>query len=281
MQLNKTELEILRIYEDGTSSNKIAKALNKSKSQISRSINSLETKGFIENNKLKKLPHISLLLQALKNNPQLTNIINDSSFEILLEFSFASSVEDLSKKFKKITIYKTLQKFKKYNLIKKFKDYYFINRAIWSDLYEFVVAYNEYSKTIDSRIPLDSKIYYKTKKEILFSSNKELNATKTAFSAYKDYGIKLMLTKNYYYLPNKKLSLKQIFLHSLYILEKEYDYKYFIFLALFYLKHKKILNNINHPILKIVKDILNKKVIKDYPTFDEIKERAKVYDIKV
>lgn len=277
MQLNKTELEILVNYEDNTSITKLAQALKKSKSQISRSLNSLENKGFLENKKLLKLYHISLLLQALKNNPQLINIINDSSFEILLELSSPKSVEDLSKKFKKITIYKTLEKFKKYNLIKSFRGYYGINRAIWLDLYEFVVSYNEYSKNIDSRVPLDSKIYYKTENEIVFSNNKELNATKTAFSAYD---IKLMLTKNYYYLPNKKLSIKQIFHHSLYILEQEYDYKSFIFLALFYLKHKKELN-INNPTLKLVKDILNKKIIKGYPTYNEIKERAKVYDIKI
>ncbi len=278
MQLNKTELEILINFEDNTSITQLAQAMKKSKSQISRSINSLENKGFLDNKKLLKLPHISLLLQALRNNPQLTNIINDSSFEILLELSSSKSVKDLSKNFKKITIYKTLQKFKRYNLIKSFRGYYDINRTIWFDLYEFVVSYNDYSKNIDSRVPLDSKIYFKNEKEIVFSNNKELNITKTAFSAYD---LKLMLTKNYYYLPNKKLSIKQIFQHSLYVIEKEYDYKSFIFLALFYLKHKKEINNIKNPNLELLKEILNKNIIKGYPTYNEIKERAKVYDIKI
>jgi predicted transcriptional regulator len=276
MQLNKTELEILVNYVNSIT--QLAKALNKSKSQISRSLNSLEKKGFIENKQLQRLPYISLLLQALKNNSQLTNIIHDSSFEILLELNTPKSIKDLSKRFKTITIYKTLQKFKKYNLVKKTNNLYSFNSTIWPDLSEFINSYQEYSKNIDSRVPLDSKIYYKTEKEILFSNSNELDAKKTAFSAYD---FKLLLTKNYYFLPNKKLSLKQIFQHSLLIMEQEYDYKYFIFLILFYLKHKKEINHLKSPTLELIKDILNKKIIKGYPTYDEIKERAQVYDIKI
>ena len=103
----------------------------------------------------------------------------------------------------------------------------------------------------------------------------------TAFSKYKEFGINILTTKNYYSLPFKKKNVVDIFIDSLYVVEKEKDFRNLLFVALFYLKNKKKLGKINNIILNNIKKILKGEHINDYPSLLEIKERAKVYNIKV
>ena len=90
--------------------------------------------------------------------------------------------------------------------------------------------------------------------------------------------IKIFTTTNYYFLPKKQLSKKDVLLHSLYIEEKEHSIQNLIFIALFYLKFKI---QINHKILTNLNLVLKGKKIKNYPSYQEIKDRAEVYGIKV
>lgn len=68
---------------------------------------------------------------------------------------------------------------------------------------------------------------------ILFKSISDLDATPTSFSVYKQYGIELALRDNYYVLPNKKLSITDIFLHSL---DSAGDIAHRLFCILFYFR---------------------------------------------
>lgn len=110
----------------------------------------------------------------------------------------------------------------------------------------------------------------------MFSNKAKQDAALTAFSAYE--GIKLLLPTNYYYLPKRKLSKKEVFTHSLYVAEKEKTIRHLTYIALFYIKFKI---QCSHPIISTIKDILNGKTIKGYPTLKEIKEKADVYDIRI
>ncbi|MEK6903826.1 MAG: hypothetical protein AABW64_04230, partial [Nanoarchaeota archaeon] len=82
-------------------------------------------------------------------------------------------------------------------------------------------------------------------------------------------------------LPKKKLTKQEVFLHSLYRVEKEGDARDIILIALFYLKHKKELAKIKHDIINNIKNVLNGERINYYPRLAEIKDRADVYDIKI
>ena len=143
------------------------------------------------------------------------------------------------------------------------------------------MEYKKHEETTDLRIPANSTIYYKNKKEIIFSNIADLDATRTGFSAYEKYGIKLLLTKNYYYLPKKTLTIQDILKHSLYITQKDKNIRNLTFICLFYLKNKNSLSSIKHPILNRIKQILKGKNIQGYPTLEEIKEKAEIYDIKI
>ncbi len=112
------------------------------------------------------------------------------------------------------------------------------------------------------------------------TSKEELDAVKTAFSAYQEYGIGLLNVTHFYYLPKKMLTKEDILKHSLYIAEKDMDTRYLIFIALFYAKYKKEFKT-KHPILINISTILVGGEVKGYPKYQEIKDRAEVYKIKV
>ena len=79
----------------------------------------------------------------------------------------------------------------------------------------------------------------------------------------------------------KKLTKRDVFRHSLYITEKYLEFKQIIMLALFYAKYKKYLSGIKHKIIENINKILKGQHISGYPTLEEIKDRADVYDIRL
>jgi len=289
MYLSKLELKILQQIANGnTDVKKISENLNRDISRIYRAKNKLIEKNLIDfsNGKIiaRRIPHVNLLLQLLMNYPNIIALLSDSGVTILTQLikeKTVSNIEERTRLKKSIIYQKIKQSVEKSIVIKKGEKKYVINKNIWPDLKEFLTEYERYSKTVDIRIPINSKIYYKKKEEIIFSNKGKIDASLTAFSSYEKYGIKLMLTKNYYYLPKKVLTKKDIFLHSLCIAEKDKNVRNITFVCLFYLKYNKDFLKVKNPILENIKKVLEGKYLKGYPTRDEIIEKAKVYDIKI
>jgi hypothetical protein len=285
MSFNKVELELL--YNIAKGENKIKKIqIDKSISQLYHIIKQLEKKHLLSINKgnieLSNVLYLNLLLDNLVKYPNLIDILSDSGLEILINFMQPKNVSEIIDVtlFKKSIIYRKIKQCINSSILIKDNNKYRLNKKLWQELIEFLFEYKKYHEHIDDRIPVNAKIYYKNKKEILFSSKQEINAELTAFSVFFKYGVKIYTTKQFYYLSKLKLSKKVVFLHSLLITQKEFDYRNIIYITLFYLKHKSSLRHINHEILGNIKQILNGKVIKDYPILKEIKEKAKEYDIK-
>jgi hypothetical protein len=182
---------------------------------------------------------------------------------------------------KKAIIYRKLTSMKAISAILKLDNRYVMNRNIWPRLYEFLIELDKFERNIDKRVPANAIIYYKNEKEIVFSTNEKIDAAVTGFSAYYRYGIKILSPTADYYLPKKKVSKKEIFMHSLYIAEKDRNIRNLIYTALFYLKFKKELSGIKHHIIENVKLIINGQRIAEYPTLEEIKEKGEIYDIRI
>ena len=287
MQLSKTEINVLEQIAKGNKFIKtVAKALKKSDKQIYVTAKNLAEKNVIERiNKILKVKealHIALLLQLLADIPNLAPVLSDSGIPIFTALLKPLTIEEISNEtgFKKTMIYSKIQEAGKRSMIRKTKFAFMINEKMWLKLIDFLKELKKYEKTIDARIPSSSTIYYKKNKEIVFSCKEEVDAIKTAFSAYEKYGIKLLLVKNYYYLPKRELIKEDILMHSLYVVEKNRDIRNLIFIALFYAKYKKEFK-IKHEILTNLTEVLAGRKIDGYPTYEELKDRAEVYDIKV
>lgn len=287
MQLTKPELLLLEQIANGNKAVKtIAIALKKSDKQIYVTAKKLAEKGLIErlngNLEPKRTSYIALLLQLLAKIPNLPVALADSGIPIFTVMLKPVTLEDIKAKtgFKETTIFGKLRHATRRSMVRKRVSTYELNSRLWTLLESFLVELKKYEETTDERIPASSVIYYKKNNEIIFSSKEELDAPKTAFSAYVDYDIELMTITNYYYLPKKKLTKEDIILHSLYVFEKDMDIRSLIFVALFYAKFKKEFK-IKHPILMNLSAVLAGGEIKGYPKYQEIKDRAEVYNIEV
>lgn len=289
MQFSQTELRVLEQVSYGNDRiENIAQNIHRSNSQIYRAKQNLLEHGFLRLKRGILVPeksiNSSLILNLLSSYPNLIVLFSDSGLKILMSILKPKSINEIMEEtnLKKTTVYKKIRLGLNISAIKVNKNHkYTINEKIWPNLKLYLEENKKFEEIIDNRIPVNSIIYHKNEDEILFSNNSELDASLTAFSLYEKFGIKLLLPTHFYYLPNKELSKEEILLHSIYIIKKERDYRYLTYLALFYIKFRGEFLKIKDPVLKKIDNILKGEKIEGYPTFEEIREKAELYDIRL
>lgn len=159
---------------------------------------------------------------------------------------------------------------------KKGKAYqYSFNYVLWPELKDFVTLFIEYQAL--RLVPREALLIKSYGDSVLFKSLRQLDATTTSFSAYRDYGIELGLRDNYYTLPKRELSIQEIFIHSL---DSAEGISQRLYCILFYLKNREQLEDVKHPMMEDIRAVLRGERIKGYPTLDEVKEQAALYGIR-
>jgi len=280
ISFSSAELEALRHVGEFKDYRELAAILGKSKAQAYRTLNSLKKAGVIQDSGLANLPYLKQLVLLVKKYPKLIGIFRSSGLAILLELTSLKTVKEIKNNtlFDEQTIYKTLQKSAKISLVTKEKKQYLLNEKAWPDAVDFFRGLERQEMSFDSRIPSDSIIYYKSKSEILFSNQRQLDATATAFSDFGRFGAKIFPLTNYYCLPKRELSKADVFKHALIIAKKEPDIRNLTFIAIFMLK-----NNVrsDDEIVKSLKKILAGNSIKGYPSRQELAEKAMVYGVEL
>jgi len=151
---------------------------------------------------------------------------------------------------------------------------YTFNHILWRDLKDFISSLQEYQ--VLRLVPREALFIKSYEDSVLFKSLRRQNATPTSFSAYRDYGIKLGLRDNYYTLPERRLPIQEIFIHSL---DSAEDYRQRLFCILFYLKNRDGLKDARHPMMESIRAALKGENINGYPSRDEIEEQAELYEI--
>lgn len=287
MRFSKPELKVLeKVAQGKIEVGEIAKALKKDLSQVYRLVQNLDKKGFarLQGGKVEPYPHlhVQLLLQELNRRPSFINSLSGCGLKLFTFILEPRTVQEIVEGtgIKKSTFFYKLKKAQRHNFIRKFDDKYQFNAKLWPRMKEFLNGLQQYDETVDSRIPAGSSIYHKNDEEIVFSTKAEFDATLTGFSMYEHFGIRIFPVDYTYYLPKKKLTKNEVFLHSLYRAEKETTKQNLVLIALFYIKHKKTLS-VKHEILRNIDEVLRRTVIKGYPRYSEIRERAVMYDIKI
>lgn len=288
MQFSKTELKA--ISELGKGNGKIsgiAKALRLSTSQAYRVAQELKKKGIVTLARGVLHPemktHVSMMLKLLSKAANLSSPISGTGLQIYTAILEPKTATEIQKEtgLHKTTVIKKLNQGRKMSLVSIENKTYAVNEKIWPDAKDCLLEVKRYEESVDPRIPVNSVIYFKNSKEIVFSNKEDIDAAKTAFSAYEEYGIGLLLITNYYCLPKRTLTKKEIFTHSLYVAEKEMETRHIIFIALFYSKFRKELSTVKHRILENIERVLAGEEVPRFPTLPEIKDRARVYGIEV
>ncbi len=278
ISFTKSELEALRLFDNFENIVELAKGLKKSRSQTYRIIQKLNEKNIIENNTLVSLPYLKKLVLLIRKNKNLVGLFSDSGLPILLQslspkkVSEIVSLLDLNEQ----TIYKTILNARQVGLVKQDGRQYVVNGENWSEGKSFLNSLLEQEMSFDVRVPKDSIIYFKSEKEIVFSTGAEVKATLTAFSAFDKSGINFFPVTNYYVLPMQRLSVQKIYEQALKIVEKNWDYRLLVILGVFALKNK-ISSDI-----KLVKEfqlIFAGKEVDKMPSSKDFRLKAKEYGV--
>lgn len=176
------------------------------------------------------------------------------------------------------TIYFYLRGFLSLGIVSRSKQgkayLYSFNNILWEELKDFVSSLQEYQ--LLRLVPREALLIKSYDDSVLFKSLRQQDATPTSFSVYEDYGIILGLRDNYYTLPERELSIQEIFIHSL---DSAEDYRQRLFCILFYLKNRDELKDARHPMMESIRAALRGENIKGYPSREEIEEQAELYEI--
>jgi len=282
MKLSKTELKLLEQIALGNNQiSSLSKLLKKDSSQIYKIIKKLNEFIYLENKLIKthNNTHVQLLLQELSRQSSFIDDFSGCGLKLYQCMKEPKTINEIIKEtnIKRSTIFYKLKKAKNKSLIKFIDNKYQFNKNLWNKLYSFLMELELYENNNDSRIPAGAIIDYKQDNEIIFSTKQNFDATLTGFSEYSNYGLKIYAKDNQYYLPKKKLTIKDVFLHSIYKTQNEKTIQNLILVALFYLKNKSKLPEINHEIVENINKLLNNKIIKGYPSLKELKEKAEMY----
>ena len=288
MKFSITELKVISELGKGNESiSEISKALKISSSQIYRVAQKLCQKGILNLSEgvlqAEMKTHVNLLLKLLSKAANLSSPLSGTGLQIYLSIIAPKTIKEIEKEtgLHKTTVLKKINQGRKMSLLLIENKTYRINEKIWPDAKECFIELKKYEDSVDARIPVNSVIYFKNKEEIIFSNKKNIDAEKTAFSAYEKFGIELLLITNYYCLPKRQLTKLEVFMHSLYVAEKNQDTRDLIFVALFLAKYKKELSGIKHRIVENLNKVFSGQYVHGYPVLSEIKDRASIYNIEV
>ncbi|MBI5065713.1 hypothetical protein HZA97_05750 [Candidatus Woesearchaeota archaeon] len=221
-----------------------------------------------------------ILAQFLFENPGSEDLLYGEGLEIISELKNPKTIVELAKdlEISKISAYRHTNTFLKRGLLSKEKTKYELNEKVWPDLKVLSEEAEFHQVKLNKNIPGNSKIYYYSKNRIIFSTSRLVEACLTSFSKYSSLGISIFEQENFYRLPIAKLGITDIFLDSL---ECAKSIRRILLCTLFFLKHKSELNKIDHSFLEKIKKVLSGEKIEGFPSFEEIKEKAEMYDIKI
>jgi predicted transcriptional regulator len=278
VSFTKSELEALRLFDSFENINELAKVLTKSKSQTYRLLQKLNEKNIIDDGKLVNLPYLKKLVLLIRKNKNLTKLFSGSGLAVLLQLLYSKKISEIALLLDsdEQTVYKIIQKARQIGLVKEEEKKYVINEKNWLEGKDFLESLYEQEMSFDQRIPKNSIIYFKSEKEIVFSTEEEVNATLTAFSAFNKGNVNFLPVTNYYVLPLQRLSTQKIYAHALKVVEKNWDYRLLLILGVFVLKNKIRNDLVSKNLFKVFAGIN----VKDYPSTNDLKEKASEYGVK-
>lgn len=301
MKLTKTQLKILKlIYLKGSgTSGETASQLKFTQQYASKSISDLKKKGFLEKRRTIYLISNNIYAYDLRNlfrdhpKTNFEEILADSRMDVLLllfDKKTSKRIQYLSG-LSKLQIYKYIKNFLKYGVVIKEGRHYKLNNVLWPDLVDFLESYSKYQDVLAYDLPTVARVIHESKSQNLkifevptdFKVDEKI-ATITAFSLFIKYGIPLRLNYNYFCVPPQKLDINDVFAHAILCSN---NMRKRLFTILFYLKNKDLLN-IKYieekyklrGYMNKISEILKGITIKEYPTLEEIKQKADLYDIK-
>jgi len=212
--------------------------------------------------KLSKNPVVELIKKVYEKYPKLLIGKRELLLSHLLDFQDFSSLEAKTKlSSKQLSVY--LKEFMGLGLIEQTNGKF----RLRNDLEELSTL----ARLLRTQSDID-----------LFESDTPISgATLTGFSAYQNYGVKVVPNKYFYIRKKKDVSIEEVFVHSVWFAKNSNDLS---LVSIFYLKNRDSMNfeKVYHIARRYgIQDklALIPKFIRD--NFEEIREKAKLYEVNV
>ncbi|MCL2295503.1 MAG: MarR family transcriptional regulator [Methanomassiliicoccaceae archaeon] len=287
--LSSSELKMLSEVNKGNNTPfSLTETENKTKAQIYKVLKSLRKKEILRLEEGKVIiedkTHIILLLNVLRRLHGSYEALSNSGTEILAELATAPlSINELTERIgvDRTTISRKIKKMESRSMVIKENREYSLNREVWPDLSEFAISYSLYLKNNDHRAIRGSRVYHVSKDLIIFSNDSAADLTKTAFSRYEEFGIKIGLRTIYYCNLERDLSVSDVFLHSLYVISDSEDWWLRMMALILYAKYKDELKGTRHKMKDEMDIVLAGSVVKGWVPLQEMRERADVYGVEL
>jgi len=289
LMFSNSELKILLDIGKGRDTAiSLAEAEGRTKAQIYKTLRSLREKGVLRSERgkltIEDKTHISLLINILRRLHGSYGPISNDGTEILAELAASPrSIDELAYLIgtDRTTVSRKMKMMVSRSMVEKENGKYSMNLQVWPDLAEFALSYSLYRKNNDPRAIRGSKIYHVSKDLIIFSNESVSDRTRTAFSRYAEFGIRIGLRTNYYCDLKDDLSVSDVFIHSLHVISADEDWWLRMMALIFYVKHKDELNGIDHRMKDEMDIVLTGSRVEGWVPLREIQERAEMYDVRI
>ncbi|MCL2149189.1 MAG: hypothetical protein FWH47_07630 [Methanomassiliicoccaceae archaeon] len=284
--LSKTELRALSGVCDGADGvTALSDTLGLSVSQTYKVVGSLSEKGLARLDRgvvhIERLAHTAILLEILDGSPDSYIPLSDSGLEIVRALAEPRSVADVSRMtgLHQTTITRKIDLMMRMGMVRKERGSYSLNGALWPRLVDLSRSYDAHSVLTDPRMPFGSKAYHSSGDALVFSSNRELDCARTAFSRYGDFGMLVHPGTNYYTSQGGEPGIEEVFLHSLYVVERDGGWRGRMLALIFYVKHRRDLDGVRHPIVDEMRTVLSGGRVEGWAPLGEMEERARMYGV--
>ncbi|MFA5452152.1 MAG: hypothetical protein WC248_01060 [Candidatus Methanomethylophilaceae archaeon] len=285
---SRSELHLLSEYSRGTDGVEgLSVKLKVSVTQIYRIIESLRKKNVIilKNGKIvnENRTHIVLLLNILRDSEDAYIPLSDRGMEIMMVMKEPVTMKEIAyaTRLNVSTVSRKIKQMFGRSMVIRDGMKYSLNNKVWNELSELCSETEKYENNIDFRVPNGCELYHSDERSAVFSSASDLPFTRTAFSVFEKFGIKVCLGTNYYTTENADIAVDEVFLHSLWVIFKDKDWKLKMMSMIFYVKNKEYLQNIRHPIKNEMDAIISGKEVKGWVSVEEMQGRAEMYGVTI
>ena len=265
----------------------LSKSMGISISRVYATASSLKEKGAVRLKDGMIIPerhtYLNLLLTMLHDHRSASDNLSGNGMDLLAELLVGKNVTELSAALRedRRTVTSRINKMMRNGLVYKDSEIYRINDVFWPELRSLATEYDMYRKTIDLRVPPDSRMYFSSDDHAVFSNDRSINYQRTAFSRYGEYGVTVHTNTIYYCTLPMPPTLPEIMVHSMEIISSDRDKRLRTAALIFYKKHINIFGCITHPMKDEMDAVLRMKdnTTDGWLPLREMQTRAEIYGV--
>lgn len=287
---SQSEMQLLsHLAEGAVTIEELSEAAKLSKVQIYRTVASLKEKKAVRLERgeivFEEQPHIYSLTNLMHDASAATRLLAGNGLDIIREMREPRTAAEVAERLgiSQSTVSRAIKRMRNNSMLSKDGDRYVINDRIWPELRPMADRYAAYSESFDDRVPTGSRIYHRSKELVIFSDDRDLECTKTAFSRFGEYGIKIYLGTRYYCSIPDPLTVRDIMVHCFEIITSDKDWRLRMMALIFYKKYRNELKDIEHSMKDEMEEVLRTKTgkVNGWVPLKEMQTRAEMYGVNL